>query len=150
MRLAHVGEEVWCGDFEACDARADLFDLWVHVWRGRDRDDGQRCRQVETNSVRGLAVRWSEGQGISDLSVPMDEIAEYMARPGRLLIHCKGGVCRSTALAIVAQALRGRPFWDAIGGVYRGIWRAYRCAYWPEASTMQTVLEWAEARGLLK
>ncbi len=62
MRLAHVGDEVWVGVFHACDAKAPLFDLAVHIWRQSNRDEGEVCRQLAAGDVAGLAVRWREGE----------------------------------------------------------------------------------------
>lgn len=145
-RFADVGGNVWVGDVDACAAHADRFPRRVHVWRGRDRDEGRVCRFHPGGDPDGMLVSWREGEGLDAMRPTFAEVRDYLARDEPTLIHCKGGVCRSATLAVVAKVLRGRDVFDAIADVYRGLWAGYREPAWLETPTMRDVLAWAERR----
>jgi hypothetical protein len=113
-RLAAVGDRIYVADFTFCDSYAKTFPNIVHISSDKDRADGRACRVCATGDGPGFIVRWSEGQSLSAMSVPLDEVAAFARRPGRLLVHCSGAVCRSPTLAIAAKVARGRDVMDAI------------------------------------
>ncbi len=110
------------GDFEGCDARGHDFPNVVHVWSDLNRTEGRVCRCVSGPVPIGFPVRWSEGERLSAMSIPVDVVVAYMRKPGDLLIHCAGGACRSPVLAVLAMVARGDNVWGAIGHVFRRTW----------------------------
>jgi hypothetical protein len=145
-RLAAVGDRIYVADFTFCDSYAKTFPNIVHISSDKDRADGRACRACATADGPGLIVRWSEGQPLSAMSVPLAEVAEFARRPGRLLVHCAGAVCRSPTLAIVAKVARGRDVLDAIRDVIGGVWEGYGEPTWLMPEPMRGLLTWADSR----
>jgi hypothetical protein len=80
------------------------------------------------------------------MSVPLAEVAEFARRPGRLLVHCAGAVCRSPTLAIAAKVARGRDVMDAIRDLWSGLWEGYSEPPILMPDPMRELLNWADSR----
>lgn len=143
MRLSSVGDDVWVGDFRACDERSGEFGRVIHLWRESNRAEGRLCRHVASGTPPGLAAYWREWEPLATLSVPFPDLMEYARGPGRLLVHCAGGICRSATIAVAAKVARGRCPSHAVGDVYRGLWAAHGyCPCLPDP-TLAEVFAWA-------
>lgn len=109
MHFTNVGDNVWVGDFKSCNAYLKDFPLSIHIWRESNRGENRLCQRVLGGEPgEGLSVKWREGEPLSALSLPFETIMQYASRQGRLLIHCAGGVCRSTTLAVAPKIVRGQ------------------------------------------
>jgi hypothetical protein len=117
--LASVGHDIYVGNYQACDESLDSFPLSIHIQRNRDAD--RRCKRFLTGTGPGLVVSWREEEPLDKLSVSLDEIRAYAKQPGELIVHCHGGVCRSTQLALVCKIARGCDPYTAIGDIHRGL-----------------------------
>lgn len=126
MRLADAGNDIWYGDHEACDEHVAEFALAIHVYSPANQYEGSWCRCVSQGGP-GLLVEYIEGHLPSGASVPPQQVAEYASQPGRLLIHCAGGVCRSPAYALLAKVARGCEFRAALHDVNTALWQACGC-----------------------
>ena len=120
--LASLGNDVFVGNFESCDPAA--YDLIIHVWR-RSNVPNHTCKVVSGKIDHGLKVYWQEGARLSELNPSFDEIVAYMKKPGKLLLHCVAGICRSTQLAVAALVVRGVEPVEAVRRVYDGCWNQY-------------------------
>lgn len=63
-RFYDVGHGVWVGDYHACDERGRGFPLVVHAQSELNRAEGRLCRDRDS---RGLALTWTEGQGLDQI-----------------------------------------------------------------------------------
>ncbi len=142
---ADVGDGVWVGGSRACDEARGKYAQVVHVWKPQNRLEGVACRHVADRRAGGLAVEWSEEQGLGDLGVPLAELAAYCRRPGPLLVHCVAGSCRSTALATLAKVARGRDPFDAARDVIEGVYRDRGFMPGWRRETMEEIFAWALA-----
>ncbi len=125
MRLVDCGDDVWLGDFQACDAHLTEFDLAIHIWRPTNEREGRLC-QVTRDSRTGkntsqLVLLYREGEPLSKASISIDEIAAYARRPGKLLAHCAAGAYRGPTLAILAKVARGCDPFTATADVARAL-----------------------------
>jgi hypothetical protein len=120
-RLADVGNGVWVGDLAACNACGSTFPNAIHIWRDGDRDERAICKA----NGKELSICYKEGGRLATMSVPIDAVVAYMRRPGPILIHCRGGSCRSTTLAILAKVARGCEVKAAIVEVFLSVLDAY-------------------------
>lgn len=147
MRFADVGDDVWVGDWKACDAHSQGFPLQVHVWKPYNWKERRFCRRchasTETYAGAGMAVRWEEGQRLAQMSVPVGEVSGYCRQPGKLFVHCAGGICRSTTLCLVAKVSRGRDVFDAVRDMYSRLWDHYGTPPDWRTKTIEDVLKWA-------
>ena len=124
INLADCGDDVWVGDFRACDATPlEAIPLRVHVWRPENLADGRICRccrEVATGvAVHHLVLTYREGEPLANIPVPLDRIVAYCRRPGDLLAHCSAGSVRGPTLAVLAKVARGVPFGKAVEDVMR-------------------------------
>jgi hypothetical protein len=106
--LASCGDDVWVGSRVACEEQAARFDRVVHVWR--DDQPDYACRFAAEPGGCGLSVRWKEyrpAETLDEMRPGLDEVVAFAKVPGRLLLHCAGGVTRSTVLALAAKIARG-------------------------------------------
>ncbi len=141
--LADVGDGIAVGTCGACDRLGATFDRVVHVWKPQNVAAGLTCRHVLGREPGGLAVEWREDQGIADLRPGIAAVADYAAGPGRLLVHCLAGSCRSTALALVAKIARGCDPFDAARDVVRGVYRDRGFMVGWRRETIEEVFAWA-------
>jgi hypothetical protein len=145
-RLAAVGDRIYVSDHSFCTAYGATFENVIHITSDKDRADGRACRACATGDGPGLIVRWSEGQPLTAMSVPLAEVAEFARRPGRLLVHCAGAVCLSPTLAIAAKVARGRDVMDAIRDLWSGLWEGYSEPPILMPDPMRELLNWADSR----
>jgi glycosyltransferase involved in cell wall biosynthesis len=113
--LCDCGDGVWVGSWKACIEQAGKFDRVIHIYR----NDIKQCicepissRWEQGGSGQHLGeflVRWQELQPFEEMEPGLDAVMEYARRPGRLMLHCAGGVCRSPTLALAAKLARGCP-----------------------------------------
>ena len=147
MRFAHVGHDVWVGEWTACDAHSNEFPLQIHLWKPYNWKEKRFCKRchasTETHNGSGMAIEWVEGQRLAQMSVTVEEVAEYAKQPGKLFIHCAGGVCRSTTLCIVSKVARGANVFDAIRDIYSNLWDQYGNPPDWCTKTIEDVLHWA-------
>jgi hypothetical protein len=143
VMLSHVGRDVWVGGFAACDAEGPTFARIVHVYNPAAAHSPVSCRRMRESLTEGLAVRWIEREPVEAMEPGIDAVAEYMGRPGRLLVHCAGGVTRSPTLALLALAMRGEPLYCGFGAVYEGLWRS-GVTFAPCPRMIGSLLRWYE------
>lgn len=108
--LVDCGDKLFVGDYAACDAGG--FDWVIHLWRERDVAAQAACKAILGGGPAALKVRWTEEGSLGDLDPGVPAIIEFARRPGRLLVHCRSGHCRSCNLAVLAAVARGM---DAFG-----------------------------------
>lgn len=135
MRLAPVGNDVYLGSFDACDLHGGAFDRVVHLYRNGDLGSGKACRVCQDrDDTRGLRVFWREGEHVDRLSVPFDTLWDYVRQPGRLLVHCRAGECRSANVALIAKVARGCDPFDGIRDLFKATWdhKRYSPVLFPE------------------
>ncbi|OWY60942.1 hypothetical protein B7486_66470, partial [cyanobacterium TDX16] len=133
MNLVSVGHDIWVGDYLACTAaRREQFDRAIHVWHPTNP---YRCRHLR-DGPDDQTIIYLDGQPLSEASRPIEDVARFAAAPGRLLVHCQAGLCRSPTYAVLALAARGADPFDALGVIARAIWTGYettvRHAVWPK------------------
>lgn len=128
--LTDVGTNVWVGDFLSCNDRLHDFDLSIHIWRNANVGENRICNRVKNNLDKGIVVKYRENDPLHTMSVPIRDVVQYASQEGKLLVHCAGGVCRSTTLALIAKMARGCDKYQAISDIYKGTWETYR--YTPE------------------
>lgn len=123
MQLAPVGNDVWVGNFEACNATLGQFHQSIHVWH--DYQNGNwRCNECLDPKGRGLIVRYCDGESLATIE-NLDRLISSCRIPGRLLIHCAMGTYRSPTLAVLAKAVRGCDPFQGMAEVARGTWGHY-------------------------
>jgi hypothetical protein len=145
-RLAAVGDRIYISCYEFCDAYGRTFDNVLHIFSEANRTERRLCKTCATGDGPGLIVRWSEGEALSAMGVPLDEVVAFARRPGRLLIHCAAASCRSPMLAILAKIARGcRPF-EAVKEVCQGVYEGYGEFPILMREPMLGLLAWADSR----
>jgi hypothetical protein len=128
MRFAPVGCDVYCGDYLSCNARVAEFPLGLHIWSDLNKREDRVCRSVTEGRAHGLSIQYTEAKSLSTMSVPVVEVLNYAAQPGRLLTHCSGGSCRGPTLSVLALIARGRRPHAAVRDVLTGVWDGYGVA----------------------
>lgn len=118
--VTDVGDGVFVGNFEYCDAKGAEFALSVHIWSALNVSEKRLCRVCrEKGDDQGLRIEYTENQPLATMSCPIDEVVAYFRQPGNVLIHCAAGACRSPTLAVLALAVRGVAPWEAVDRVRR-------------------------------
>jgi hypothetical protein len=156
---ADVGHDITVSGFEHCDRCGHEYNVVVHIWRQCNLDEKRACRccieRVPILFAKELLERgervdgffhWTEGDGLATLLPSLDLFVALAQRPGRMLVHCSHGQCRSATLAMVAKVVRGASISQAIGDVFEGVHRDRRFAPLTFYSPIQNILAWAEAR----
>lgn len=125
MNLAYVDADVWVGGKDACGAtEAGLhlrFDRVIHIWREDQATSGCWTVLNRAYGPRDLLVKYTENQSLSFSDTTPDLIAAFARQPGRLLVHCWGGVCRGPTVAVLALVARGVEYGRAVGDVARAV-----------------------------
>lgn len=143
---AACGRDVFISNVGFCDHGGRDYDLRVHIYRD-SQTDAERCSAVRGGGTdAGLVVRYSEGQGLGQMSVPIDGIVAYARRPGRLLVHCQYGMYRAVMLAMVALVARGSTPYEAIAAVLEGQWRDRGVALFAADQPLSDLLRWWTAQ----
>lgn len=144
MRLIAVGDDVWVGDYVACDERGLTFPLAIHGWKAANIAEGRICACLRGSGGWGLPVRLEEGRQVGSWDRTLDAIGNYARRPGKLLAHCAGGAYRGPTLALVAKIARGRPPLEAVLDIYQAMWFDSRCLPGFMTEPTEEIFRWAE------
>lgn len=105
-KLCDCGDGVWVGSAVACVEQNHKFDRSIHIYRD---DTGSVCPN-HGDGENSLLVHWREHDPVEsvDLMRPsLAEVAAFAKVPGKLLVHCFGGVTRGPSVALAAKIARG-------------------------------------------
>lgn len=127
MSIAAVGNNVWVGNFQACNEHASEFPLSIHIWYGPAGDMSGVCDCILFHRDV-FDVTYSDNEPMRSASQQMESIVEYARQPGKLLVHCAAGICRAPTVAVLCKVARGCTPWQAMHDVAAGMWLAYRHA----------------------
>ncbi len=130
--MIDAGADVFIGGFADCMG-ATPFDRKVHIWRNRDVLQKRVCtyprnggNSTPVGCTTDLSIYWREGDSLASMSVPVDQFIRFVAPPGKLLVHCAGGHCRSVHLAVLAARVRGLDPLDVIDRINRAMFAGGR------------------------
>jgi hypothetical protein len=141
-KLAPVGDDIWVGNFMACEANLDTFPRSIHIWHPWHAPQWI-CRNVTENQGRGLNVAYREHESLSNASIDPASIAAYARTPGRLLIHCAAGGCRGPTIAVLAKVARGKTVVEAQVEIRKGMLAGYNQEPEFPPVPMAEIAEWA-------
>lgn len=134
MRLIDCGDDVWLGDFQACNSYLPEFDLGIHVWRNANLGENRVCKfardVIEKRTTGNLVVYFQETHPLSDAHVSIDSIVEYAQQQGRLLAHCAAGASRGPTMCVLAKVARGVEPFKAIDDVTRALYKCGERSIW--------------------
>ncbi len=142
--LANVGNNVWVGDYTACDEHSGSFEKVIHVWHLYQKGQGL-CRTL-MSGCESFSIMYSDGDPIARASQSLDAVAAFAGGEEKLLVHCAAGLCRGPTFALVAKIARGCDPYLAISDIYRGNHRDRGVAAQFFFQPIGEILDWAKAR----
>lgn len=133
-RIAQVGKDIWISAQAICDRDGEQFDRRLHI-----HSVGQvpPCRNVVAGD---LQIVMTEKVCLGPELIR--QIWDFAAKPGRLLIHCGAGMCRSPTAAVVALMARGSTIGQAMGQITDGTCLQYEfepISPWWEHAVIQQI-----------
>lgn len=139
--VAYVGHEIWIGNVEACDQDHVSHELSIHI-RHHKKAVPLPCRRSTNSSSEGLFLCYDDGDPLTAASVPLESIAAYARRVGRLFVHCGWGLCRSPTIALLCKVARGADPFSAMADIGRGLWEGYEAAPQFHSVPVIDILRW--------
>jgi hypothetical protein len=146
MPVADLGRGVFVSDVGHCDAEPRRYELGVHIYRDSQPVDC-RCGVIRGERPGGLVVRYSEGEPLGRMSVPLADVVGYARRPGSVLVHCQFGMYRAPMLAMVCLVARGISPAEAVGRLLTAQWRDRGVAFFLADAPMCDLLRFWESFG---
>ena len=144
-QFADLGNDVWLGNFDACNRYLKDFDLAIHVWHP---DQPGFCnhllRSESQKQSGGLKILYKEASPLSKDTLAA--VYKYAKTDGKLFVHCSAGLSRSATFAIVCKAARGCDPFKALEEISRAMWTQYEAKHSPQfhCKNLNEVFRWLE------
>ena len=141
MKIAQVSDHIWVGHKDVCDQGQYPPSRRIHIWRSDHPT--YSCQYVVDNAVVddcNLKLHYRDGEPLSSIDIPLEDIREFIREDGSILIHCMAGQTRSPMMAAFALCCMGGDPYQAIATVLKATWEGYGVPFNVCLTPMQDLL----------